>query len=98
MKGYIERILHQDIQLNDYKGGAKLPIAYRNACRLYVMRIEGNECILAAPAEDMNLTELRKQQKMIERYTGYYCALYMKKIKDMFLLIIFINVLAIFIK
>ena len=79
MKGYIERILHQDIQLDDYKGDEKLPIVYRNACRLYVMRVGGHECILAAPPEDMNLTDLRKQQKMIERYTGYYCALYLKK-------------------
>ena len=79
MREYIERILHQSVNLDDYQEIKKLPLAYRNACRLYKMNIGGQDCILAAPRADMNLTELRKQQRMIERYTGYYCALYLVK-------------------
>ncbi|MGN0715320.1 MAG: MarR family transcriptional regulator, partial [Anaerovoracaceae bacterium] len=77
MKEYLERILHQDIQLSDYKEINKLPLACRNTCDLQVMRIGNQECILAVPLETLNLTELRKQQRLLERFSGHYCALYL---------------------
>lgn len=80
MKEYLEQTLHQNIQLYDYVDLKKLPLADRKAFRFYIMNINGQECLLASPDEEQHLSNLRKQQKRLERYTGYLCAFYLKKL------------------
>lgn len=79
MKDYLEKVLHQDVQLAEFEDGQRLPLACRNAFHLCLMGLNGRKFLVATPLEDMNLTELRKQQRVLERLTGYYCALYLVK-------------------
>lgn len=80
MKEYLEKILHKNIYEYSYGAKENLPLACKNAFELSVMQMGECEFILAAPIEDMNLTELRKSRIQIERYTGYMCAFYLKRV------------------
>ena len=80
MKEYLEKILHQSIDEKKYEDIGKLPLGYRNAFELSILKIGLQEFLLAAPVEDMNLTELRKMRIQLERYTCYLCVFYLKKV------------------
>ena len=80
MKDYLEAVLHQSVDECPYEEKEKLPLACRNIFELNIVRLGQQEFLLAAPKEDLNLTELRKMRMQLERYTGYPCAFYLKKI------------------
>lgn len=80
MKEFLERILHKDIKERPYQNKEKLPLGCRNAFEMNVLSMDKQEFLLAAPLDDMNLTELRKMRLRLERYTGYPCAFYLKKV------------------
>ena len=78
MKEYIEKILHQDVQIIPYEETNRLPLAYRSGYSLYRIIIGSQEALLAAPEDRMFLVDLRKQHKQMEIYTGLPCVLYVK--------------------
>lgn len=80
MKEYLEQVLHQSIDEKKYDDTGSLPLSCRIAFELNTLKIGQQEFILAAPVEDMSLTELRKMRLQLERYTGYLCAFYLKKV------------------
>ena len=80
LKEYLERILHKNIEERPYQNKEDLPLGCRNAFELTILTVDQQEFLLAAPLEDMNLTELRKMRLRVERYTGYPCAFYLKKV------------------
>ena len=80
MKEFIEKTLHQKIELVPFDGLDSFPLVFRANYDFYTMKIEGLECILAVPKEDVNLSTLRKQYKRISQITGRYCVLYLKKL------------------
>ncbi len=77
MKEYIEKILHQDIQILPYADIDRLPLSYRSSYDLKLMTVGGQSALLAAPAEKTPLASLRKQQHQLMIYTGLPCVLYM---------------------
>lgn len=81
MKEYLERVMHQSVDERPFDAPEKLPLGCRNAFELNIVKLGQREFLLAAPVEDMNLTELRKSRIQMERYTGYPCAFYLKKVK-----------------
>ena len=74
MKEYLERVMHQSVDERPFDAPEKLPLGCRNAFELNIVELGQREFLLAAPVEDMNLTELRKSRIQMERYTGYPCA------------------------
>lgn len=80
MKTFIEKTLHQKIELNDYKELERLPLIIRANYDLYIMEIGGAHCLLARPKETIGLAVLRKQQKRLEQLTDLYCVLYLTQL------------------
>jgi hypothetical protein len=77
LKEFIEKTLHQKIELERYDKLEQLPLILRTNYDLYDMEINGLHCLLARPKEGTGLVELRKQQKRLETLTGMYCVLYL---------------------
>ncbi len=80
MKEYLEQVMHQSIDEKKYEDLDRLPLGCRNAFELSILKMGQQEFLMAAPAEDMSLTELRKMRLQLERYTGYLCTFYLKKV------------------
>ncbi len=78
MKEYIEKILHQDVQVIPYEKMENLPLAYKSDYELQKMIIGGQGALFAAPKEKLPLVTLRKQQSQMMLYTGLPCVLYLK--------------------
>lgn len=79
MKEYLEQVMHLSIDEKKYED-TRLPLSCRNAFELTILKLGQLEFLLAAPYEDMNLNVLRKMRLQLERYTGYLCAFYLKKV------------------
>ena len=79
MKEYIEKILHQDVQVIPYEETNRLPLVYRSGYSLCRMIIGDQEALLAAPEDRVFLVDLRKQHRQMEVYTGLPCVLYLKE-------------------
>ena len=77
MKEYIEKVLHQDVQILPYEDQNKLPLAYTSRYGLNRMNICGREVLVAEPKEKIPLVTLRKQHNQLETYTGLPCVLYL---------------------
>jgi hypothetical protein len=77
LKEFIEKTLHQNIELERYDKLEQLPLMLRANYELFDMKINGQHCLLARPKEETGLVELRKQQKRLETLTGMYCVLYL---------------------
>lgn len=80
MKEYIEKILHQDVQISPYEDVHKLPLAYKSCYDISRMTIGEKDALLAAPVDKTPLVTLRKQQQQMTLYTGLPCVLYLKDI------------------
>ena len=78
MQEFIEKVLHQDVQLTPYEEIGKLPYILRDAYDLKKMIINNQETLLAAPVEKIPLVKLRKQQRQLSLRTGLPCVLYLK--------------------
>lgn len=77
MKEYIEKILHQDVQISPYADLNRLPLSYKTGYDLKLMTVGEQNALLAAPMEKTPLAVLRKQQHQMTIYTGLPCVLYM---------------------
>ena len=74
---YIEKILHQDVQILPYTETEKLPLSYRSGYDVKLMAIGGLQALLAEPVEKTPLAALRKQHHQMMVYTGLPCVLYL---------------------
>ena len=79
MKDFIEKTLHQTIEIRPYMEIKKFPLIIEKNYDFFQMEIMKQICILARPKENIGLAALRRQQKQIERLTGRYCVMYLKK-------------------
>ena len=77
MKEYIEKILHQNVQIIPYTDMEQLPLSYRSGYDVKLMTVGHHKALLAAPTEKTSLTVLRKQQHQMMVYTGLPCVLYL---------------------
>lgn len=77
---YIERILHQDVEIIPYTDITKLPLVYRKSYDLKLMMIGAQNVLLAEPAQKIPLVTLRKQHRQLMVYTGLICVLYLTDI------------------
>ena len=80
MMTYIEKILHCPVVVQEYTASSKLPPVISNNYKLKIVVIDGKKCIFAEPSADINLSVIRKQQKLLENLTGMICVLELSKI------------------
>ena len=80
MKTFIEKTLHQKIELFPFECADFFPLIFMANYDFYTMKIGGLECILVVLKEEVNLSALRKQYKRISQITGKYCVIYLKKL------------------
>ncbi len=80
MKDYLERILHQEVDVVPYTDQWKLPLVFRDSYDLKQMTINGREALVAAPVEKIPLATLRKHQHQMEIYTGLPCVLFVNNL------------------
>ena len=78
-KEYIEKILHQDVQIMPYEEKGLLPLAYRNSYDFCLMTVGCGTALIVEPSERIPLVTLRKQQHQMTIYTGLPCVLYMQQ-------------------
>ena len=77
---YIEKVLHCPVVTQEYTVSRKLPPIISNNYKLKIVVIDGRKCIFAEPSADINLSVIRKQQKLLENLTGMVCVLDLSKI------------------
>ena len=76
MKGYLEAVLHQDINIKPFEAASnQLPLVLRRGYGIFNMVIGSHKVLLAEPVDAAPLAVLKKHQKKIEEYTGYRCVL-----------------------
>ncbi len=80
MKRFIEKALHQKIELVPLESAASFPLVLWANYDCYTMKIAGQTCILAVLKEETNLSEIRKQYRQMVQLTGKSCVLYLKKL------------------
>ena len=80
MKEFIEKTLHQKIELVPFDCADLFPLVLQANYDCYTMKVDRQVCILAVLKEDINLSTIRKQYKRISQITGKYCVLYLKKL------------------
>lgn len=80
MKEFIEKTLHQKIELVPFDCADLFPLVLQANYDCYIMKIDRQECILAVLKADISLSMIRKQYKRISQITGKYCVLYLKKL------------------
>lgn len=79
MVEFIEKTLHQKIELVPFDHTDCFPLVLRANYDCYTMKIAGQTCILAVLKEDANLSVMRKQYHNLVQIIGQHCVLYLKK-------------------
>lgn len=74
---YIEKILHQEVQIVPYEDQGKLPLSIQGSYNLYLITITEHTALIAEPKEKTPLVTMRKQQRQMTIYTGLPCVLYL---------------------
>lgn len=70
MQDFLEKKLHLKPAITDYPDTELFPLFLRGLYRYQLMRILDNDCLLAMPVEDVNLSALRKHRQQMTRYTN----------------------------
>lgn len=76
MKSFIENSLGVEIEINDLDLRDKLPLLYIALYDFKKVAMNKTTWIIAIPKEKINLSQIRKQHRQIERYLKTYCAVY----------------------
>lgn len=80
MKAFIENVLRQSIVLTEYTETDRFPLYYRGNYHLFQLEIGKVIFLLAEPQSNLNLAEIRRQHRQLEKMTGLSCALYLKQL------------------
>ena len=65
MKDFIEKTLHQPVEIKPYKEIKRFPLIIQVNYDFYQMEIMKQICILVRPKDNIGLATLRRQQKQI---------------------------------
>lgn len=77
MKEFIERTLHQEIELSKYGELDRFPLMLQANYDFYMMKVKGGSCLVARLKSKQGLSVLRKQHKRLEQFTGLHCVFYL---------------------
>lgn len=79
MISYIEKTLHCSVKVREYAAPRNIPLLISENYILKSVEINGLECIFAEPVPELHLSTLRKQQKQLEKVTGMWCVLCLRR-------------------
>ena len=78
MKDFIEKVLHQKINIAEYEETKELPLIFTGSYKLYSLEVFNQSCIVAELISDIGLASVRKHCKRLRELTGKECVLYYK--------------------
>lgn len=76
---YIGETLHLIPDIAPYERDDALPLYLKTGYTLYLLKLQGVECLLAEPKETQNLAAMRKHCGQIKKITGLHCVLCLEK-------------------
>ncbi len=82
MKEFIEKSIGMTVTIEDVDYSGKLPMIYSSLYDFKVAKIQNISWIIATPKEKINLSQLRKNHRQIEKLLDMRCALYLKNISS----------------
>ena len=77
MKEFIEKSIGMTVTIEDVDYSGKLPMIYSSLYDFKVAKIQNISWIIATPKEKINLSQLRKNHRQIEKLLDMRCALYL---------------------
>ena len=78
MKDFLEKSIGMEVDIKDVDYNGKLPMIYSSLYDFKIARMQNIEWLIAIPKEQINLSQLRKNHRQIEKYLDMRCALYIK--------------------
>ena len=80
MKEFIEKILRQQIHMEQIDAKKILPLMFTGLYHIYLVEMGSAKWLIAEPLEKIGLAQMRKHQKQIENKLHLNCALYLKQV------------------
>jgi len=78
MKEFIEKSIGMEVDIKDVDYNGKLPMIYSSLYDFKIASMHNIEWLIAIPKEKINLAQLRKNHRQIEKLLDMRCALYIK--------------------
>ena len=78
MKEFIEKSIGMEVDIQDIDYNGRLPMIYSSLYDFKIASIHNIEWLIAIPKEKINLAQLRKNHRQIEKLLDMRCALYIK--------------------
>ena len=78
MKEFIEKSIGMEVDIKDIDYNGRLPMIYSSLYDFKIASIYNIEWLIAIPKEKINLSQLRKNHRQIEKLLDMRCALYIK--------------------
>lgn len=78
MKEFIEKSIGMEVDIKDGDYNGKLPMIYSSLYDFKIASMHNIEWLIAIPKEKINLAQLRKNHRQIEKLLDMRCALYIK--------------------
>lgn len=82
MKDFIEKVLHQKIEISKYKITKDFPLILIGNYHLYNLEVYNQNCILIEPIGSQGIPTDRKYYKRLKNLTGKECVLYYEKMSE----------------
>lgn len=80
LKQFIEDTLHQNVKIDNFADGNKIPLIFQRSYDLFVLTINNQSCLLVSPKMEAGLAVLRKHHRRFEALTEQYCVFYLKNL------------------
>ena len=78
MKEFIEKSIGMEVDIKDVDYNGRLPMIYSSLYDFKIASMHNIEWLIAIPKEKINLAQLRKNHRQIEKLLDMRCALYIK--------------------
>ena len=78
MKEFIEKSIGMEVDIKDIDYNGRLPMIYSSLYDFKIASMHNIEWLIAIPKEKINLAQLRKNHRQIEKLLDLRCALYIK--------------------
>ena len=78
MKEFIEKSIGMEVDIKDIDYNGRLPMIYSSLYDFKIASMHNIEWLIAIPKEKINLAQLRKNHRQIEKLLDMRCALYIK--------------------
>lgn len=78
MKSFIEKCLGIDVEIEKMNTNDKLPMLYNSLYDFQKVYMKNAEWVVAVPKEQINLSQIRRHHRQMEKLLNMHCAIYYK--------------------